>query len=114
MNNHKHDQDRGTKKWTTMMLPEHKEQLKGMWKQKNCRSKPIFDEQQLESFHSTIMYAYTEKMIVRIFHCNQERYMVEDVREAKGIITEINTANRHIRIDDTWIQLEDILDIQLM
>lgn len=114
MNNHEHNKDRGTKKWTTMMLPEHKEQLKRMWKQKGYHSKPIFDEQQLESFHSTIIHAYTEKMIVRVSHCHQEKYVDEDVRETKGKITEINATEQYIKINDTWIHLKNFLDIQIM
>ncbi|WP_419893407.1 YolD-like family protein [Oceanobacillus kimchii] len=40
--------DRGTIKWTAMMLPEHAELLNQLKEKKNRKQKPILDEQQLE------------------------------------------------------------------
>jgi len=36
--------DRGTKKWTSIMLPEHAKMLEHIWKESEHKDKPILDE----------------------------------------------------------------------
>ncbi|MEI4790671.1 YolD-like family protein [Bacillus sp. FJAT-53060] len=49
--------DRGTIKWTAMMLPEHVTRLKHDLAETQKTDKPIIDEQQIEEFESIIAYA---------------------------------------------------------
>ena len=35
--------DRGTIKWTSLMLPEHVERLKNMWSETEKTAKPLLD-----------------------------------------------------------------------
>lgn len=114
MKNHKYLQDRGTKKWTTMMLPEHKEQLKDMWRHEDDQPRPYFDEQQLEEFNRIIFRAYQEKQLVSITYCSADVYCEQNVRETTGNITEIHAQLQMIGIDDTKIYINDLLDIQLV
>ncbi|MCM2988284.1 YolD-like family protein [Bacillus safensis] len=45
--------DRGTIKWTAMMLPKHVARLKHDLAETKKTDKPIIDEQQAEEFEST-------------------------------------------------------------
>lgn len=105
-------QDRGTKKWTTMMLPEHKEQLKEMWEQKRNQKRPDFDEQQLQEFSEIIVHAYSERIPVLIVYCRTKIYHEENVYELIGIISGINSRLKTITIQNKCIYVEDLLDIQ--
>ncbi|MCM2988297.1 YolD-like family protein [Bacillus safensis] len=49
--------DRGTFKWTAMMLPEHVAQLKHDLAETKKIDKPIIDEQQAKEFKTTIACA---------------------------------------------------------
>jgi len=39
--------DRGTMKWTSLMLPEHIEALNRMWEEQTYKEMPILDEHQI-------------------------------------------------------------------
>lgn len=114
MKNHKNLQDRGTKKWTTMMLPEHKEQLKEMWKHEDDQPRPSFDEQQLEEFNTIIFHAYQQNHLVSITYCSSTVYCEQNIRETTGTITTMHPQRQMITIDDTNVYIKDLLDIQLV
>ena len=52
--------DRGSKKWTAMMLPEHVGMVKDLWMEDEKTGKPVLDEQQLqeidEKLHTAMEY----------------------------------------------------------
>lgn len=113
MVNDKYLQDRGTKKWTTMMLPEHKEQLKDMWDHNQAEKRPDFDEQQLEEFNETIIQAYKTKLLVSVAYCAEDIYREQNTHEITGVISAINSHVQAIIIGDTRIYVKDFLDIQI-
>ncbi|HLR63111.1 MAG TPA: YolD-like family protein [Lentibacillus sp.] len=49
--------DRGNIKWASLMLPEHTELLKEMWKEDEIKSKPELDEQQVELLNDQLLEA---------------------------------------------------------
>ncbi|MBL4952077.1 YolD-like family protein [Neobacillus sp. YIM B02564] len=49
--------DRGTKKWTAMMLPEHVRELKKCLNDEIKIKRPILDEQKIERMEETIIEA---------------------------------------------------------
>lgn len=49
--------DRGNIKWTSLMLPEHVEKLKEMWREMEKMDKPILDEQALEEMNGQLLQA---------------------------------------------------------
>ncbi|HLQ72379.1 MAG TPA: YolD-like family protein [Bacillota bacterium] len=58
--------DRGTIKWTSLMLPEHVALLKEMWEEDNKVPKPDIDEQEMEIMNEKIRMAYHHNEDVRL------------------------------------------------
>ncbi|SHF55195.1 YolD-like family protein [Ornithinibacillus halophilus] len=58
--------DRGSIKWTSLMLPEHVALLEEMWHTDKKISKPILDEQEIEMINQELMQAYTQKEEIRL------------------------------------------------
>ncbi|TCT25507.1 YolD-like protein [Melghiribacillus thermohalophilus] len=50
--------DRGTIKWTSLMLPEHVKELKQMWQDETKKPRPILDQQELEEFNERLLEAF--------------------------------------------------------
>ena len=51
--------DRGSIKWSSLMLPEHKERLSAWYKEQEYVTKPELDEQKWEEINR----------LLAIFHC---------------------------------------------
>lgn len=58
--------DRGSIKWTSLMLPEHVELLKNLWQEDKKTVKPILDEQELELLNERIIDAASSKKEVTL------------------------------------------------
>lgn len=58
--------DRGTIKWTSLMLPEHVQLLKDLWKEDKIKKRPIIDDQTLDMMNEQLINAYVHKQLVRI------------------------------------------------
>ncbi|MGM7723750.1 YolD-like family protein [Metabacillus sp. Hm71] len=58
--------DRGTKKWTSLMLPEHVKLMKEAWRDFNKESKPILDEHEIEVMESKICYSMEHRLEIEI------------------------------------------------
>lgn len=59
--------DRGTKKWTAIMLPEHVRGLRKIWHEEfEQREKPILDEEQINEINQKIVNASELKKAVTI------------------------------------------------
>lgn len=58
--------DRGTIKWTSLMLPEHVELLQEMWEETEKINKPILDPQELEQLNKQLIQAYNENFSIAI------------------------------------------------
>lgn len=67
--------DRGTIKWTAMMLPEHVEQIREMWDHDTIIPKPTIDEQTLELFNNSIQFAFTEHKLIKITSYEKGYYL---------------------------------------
>ncbi|MGJ9458698.1 YolD-like family protein [Oceanobacillus sp. CF4.6] len=103
--------DRGSIKWTAMMLPEHIQLLKDMWEQKEYKEKPILDEQQLEEINMKLHLAIHNNLTAEITY-----YAEHDFKIRNGKLFKIDTRQGFIKIDNderTKINLHDILDIKI-
>lgn len=100
--------DRGSIKWTAMMLPEHIQMLNKMWKDKERKAKPMLDEQELEEINMKLQLAiHHHHLPVQIKY-----YSDYDYKVIKGKIKKIDLADKYIQLDDyTKIGLMDILDV---
>lgn len=58
--------DRGTIKWTSLMLPEHVQMLKNMWQEEETISQPIVDEQLLDELNNHLQIALSQNKKVRL------------------------------------------------
>jgi hypothetical protein len=58
--------DRGSIKWTSLMLPEHVELLRTIWREDKRVTKPKLDEQELEVLNIRLLEAYNEQQLIQI------------------------------------------------
>lgn len=58
--------DRGAKKWTAMMLPEHLIQLRDWMGEDDYEEKPLIDEWILQEFQQQLAIAYQSQCEIRV------------------------------------------------
>jgi hypothetical protein len=58
--------DRGSIKWTSLMLPEHVELLRTIWREDKRVTRPNLDEQELEVLNIRLLEAYNEQQLIQI------------------------------------------------
>ncbi|MFB1083397.1 YolD-like family protein [Jeotgalibacillus sp. JSM ZJ347] len=85
------NKDRGTIKWTSMMLPEHVKMLKDFYEEMEQETKPELDEQMFDMIFLGIQEAleFRQKVDLKIFEHNRRD-------SVKGIITLINYQQRYL------------------
>ncbi|MFC4557329.1 YolD-like family protein [Virgibacillus kekensis] len=67
------ENDRGTIKWTSLMLPEHVELLKAMWEEDRITKKPLLDPQEIELLNVKLQNAYNKRSVINLtFYTNKE------------------------------------------
>lgn len=99
--------DRGTKKWTAMMMPEQIQMLNKMWAEQDYKEKPILDEQQIIDINTALQMAIYNDLTVEIKY-----YSCRDYLTKKGKLLKIDTSK--IRLDDyTEIKLDNVLDVYI-
>jgi|SRR5690625_279452 len=66
--------DRGTIKWTSLMLPEHVQMLKDMWQEDKTDFRPLLDEQLLDELNRHLQTALSQNKKVRLtVHINGQK-----------------------------------------
>ncbi|WP_158591788.1 YolD-like family protein [Oceanobacillus halophilus] len=99
--------DRGTIKWTSMMMPEHINMLNQMWNEKEYKTKPIIDAQQLSEMNTKLQLAIHNNLTVRIKY-----YKNHDFHTMAGKLKSIDINNKQIVLQGKErICLTDILDV---
>jgi sugar diacid utilization regulator len=106
--------DRGNKKWTAMMLIEHRKKLKELKEHENDREKPILDDQEKEAINNKIIQAANKNLKVKIEYHHNKRFHI-----IIGYIKNINQFEKKIFISDEnnkliKIKLNDIIDLSLL
>lgn len=101
--------DRGSKKWTTMMLPEHGEMLKKLQKEYYLEEKPILDEQHLERLQFLLIKALENDFTIKITYFIDGKYFHE-----KGKVTFINYFNKTVTINNKTLDSGSILDVAFL
>lgn len=103
--------DRGTKKWTAMMMPEHIKMINDLWAEDDRKEKPILDEQQKVEIDLKLQLAIKDDLTVEV-----EYYADCDYHILKGKLLMVDSLNRRLRFDDeeTEIQLDDIIDVNIL
>jgi len=95
--------DRGTIKWNSLMLPEHVQILKEMWKEDEKQVAPELDDQALEELNDQCLEAYQENNVVTITQFKKGSF-----RSDKGTITKLlpqEQSLRFTRVNGTSISI---------
>ncbi|HEX6594148.1 MAG TPA: YolD-like family protein [Bacillota bacterium] len=101
--------DRGTKKWNSIMLPEHVEAVKQVFAEEERKEKPILDEQQKMEIDANIKRALRDNMVIEITY-----YADYDYKKVSGNLLSVDVFQGSIKLDDdrmTEIKFADILDV---
>lgn len=103
--------DRGMKKWTSMMLPEHVALLKE-WREEDAYIVcPELSPWELEQLQESIIASYTAQSIVTI-----STWEAGKNQQYEGVILSIDTTKRVLHIQNQFtteeITLEQILRIE--
>lgn len=105
-------QDRGSIKWTAMMLPEHVKLLREYNESLDKVEKPVLDEQKYEEFNEVICEAMEENMTLQFTY-----YQKGEIKKLVGNIHYIDQLKRELRIVDYLtkkhvLKLGDIIEIE--
>jgi hypothetical protein len=68
-------QDRGSKKWVSLMLPEHKKLLGKFYQDQNNVTMPALDDQRLEEINETVQIALGSSRTVTIIYHRNKRHL---------------------------------------
>lgn len=100
--------DRGTQKWTAIMLPEHIAALKKLFAETEHKERPILDDQQLMENQRLLQEAieYDLEITVKYFKDHDFHFVA-------GKVMYIQTQNRYLQLDDVRIKLDDIIEVNL-
>ncbi|MCM3741491.1 YolD-like family protein [Oceanobacillus luteolus] len=98
--------DRGTIKWTSMMLPEHANMLKEMWSQKEWKEKPMLDEQLITEMNLKLQFALKDDLTIEI-----EYFKDHDYHKIKGKLLGVNPLLNYIKIEDMELPLDAITGV---
>ena len=102
--------DRGTIKWTSLMLPEHVELLKEMWQEETKLQKPEMDAQELEMMNRKLKRAdhYKDTVQLSVYHNGE-------IVTITGKIKQIDLNSKIIRLEnghtDRTISFSNIIEV---
>lgn len=101
--------ERGTKKWTSLMLPEHIQMLEKMEKEQEYKEKPIIDEQMKAENYVLLQEALEFDYKIRIKYYAFHDYHFED-----GYLLGMDGSNGVIYMEETEIIFDDVMEVSLM
>ncbi|HLR52359.1 MAG TPA: YolD-like family protein [Candidatus Avamphibacillus sp.] len=104
--------DRGTKKWTSLMLPEHVEALKQMFAEEERKEKPLLDEQKKMEIDLLLQVALNNDSTVEIKY-----YADYDYQSIKGKLLMIDALNGSLKIESDTLEdipLQDVIDVTIL
>ncbi|WP_404452787.1 YolD-like family protein [Virgibacillus necropolis] len=85
--------DRGTIKWTSLMLPEHVELLKQMWQEDKRERQPIMDPQEIELINQQVVESYENQIVILLtYYQNGRRH------DAIGRISKLHPQTKKISL----------------
>jgi len=107
--------DRGNIKWTSLMLPEHVEMLKEVWKEDERVEKGMLEEDQAAEIDFKLQMAIKDDLTVEIKHHNGFDYSYSKVK----LISIDRTKMRLKAIDQPtkehgYILLSDIQNVKIL
>ncbi|MCF3941554.1 YolD-like family protein [Oceanobacillus alkalisoli] len=99
-------EDRGTKKWTSIMLPEHVKALKEMWAEDEWKEKPMLDEQQLTEINLRLQLALHNDLTVEI-----EYFKNHDYHKTRGKLLGVDPLLNYLRLEEMELPLDSLVSV---
>ena len=100
--------DRGNKKWTAMMLIEHRKKLKELKEGEKDKKKPILDVQEKAAINSKLQQVLENDLPVEIKYYDNKQF-----KKVAGIIDKVDINQRYILINNKKIQFKNLLELKL-
>lgn len=100
--------DRGNKKWTAMMLIEHRKRLKELKEHEENREKPILDDQEKAVINSRLRQTLQGNHNVVINYYKNKKF-----KTTAGKIDKVDIINKVIWINGIKIPIENLLELKL-
>ena len=102
------NKDRGTIKWTSLMLPEHIQRLRSWENELHDTPPKAKAEWELEALHQTIQQAYELKMPITFTLYQQDTW-----QKTTGFITTIDVIKQYLLLEvETTIKAIPFITIQ--
>lgn len=101
--------DRGTKKWTSLMLPEHLAALNEMWKEQEYELMPEIDEQQIMENNLLLEDALENELEVSIMY-----FADHDYKTMSGHLLMIDPLNKIIYLGTNQIEMRYIIEVNIL
>lgn len=105
--------DRGSIKWTAMMLPEHVEYLRKRKKEAQKISKPVIDVQQLEYMEQQLQFATINNSSITITYYDDGEIQTTTCQASNIKVTkeylQLNTDNDTLALE---LPLNNLLNIE--
>lgn len=103
--------DRGSKKWTSLMLVEHKRKLKQLEKNKNNIEKPELSEDKLQELDYLL-----EKAIAKNLTVLMKYYKNQEYQNIQGKIKSVQNNTIHLKNQNTLYKLkpENVIEIKIL
>ncbi|GAQ18532.1 YolD-like protein [Oceanobacillus picturae] len=95
--------DRGTIKWTSLMMPEHVEILKEIHEQQEWKEKPFISEFQKEEINLALQLALKDDLTIEL-----EYFKNHDYHKVKGKLLSVDVLNQYVKIDGDYLPLDSL------
>ncbi|WP_449355708.1 YolD-like family protein [Virgibacillus natechei] len=95
--------DRGTIKWTSLMMPEQIQLLNETWEQQDWKEKPDLDGQYIAEINLKIEMALENDLTIEI-----EYFKNHDYHKIKGKLLGVDVLNQFVQIEDEYLPLDSI------
>ena len=103
--------DRGTIKWTSIMLPEHVKMLDKIFNEPEKKNKPVLDEQEIQEINMKIHQGIHQNKTISITY-----YKNHDYKTVSGKLQKVDVMNKYIQLKDkefTTIPIKHVIDVSI-
>ncbi|MFD1019366.1 YolD-like family protein [Thalassobacillus hwangdonensis] len=111
----KYNKDRGTIKWTSLMLPEHVQMVKSLWKEDERVEKGILDEQKAVEIDFLLQRAVNDNLTISIKHHDGFDYRTTLGKVDSVCMTQKRLHGLQVDSKEVFsLSLHDIVDITIV
>lgn len=102
--------DRGSIKWTALMLPEHVEMLRALDEEEKNIERPILSEDKLAEMEKVLQQAMEYKQLLNLEYFHNKRIL-----SYKGVVTSAGSGKLRMVTEDgiEYLTIKNVVDIQV-